>query len=165
VANSPGVHFNPSGNFSSATSFPNPILISAAFDDDLVESIGRAIGAEARAFGNAGQAGLDFWTPNINPYRDPRWGRGLETPGEDPLRISNYVRHLLRGMEWASQDPDVVQTRQIVATCKHFAAYDLERWNNITRYKFDAIVSMQDLVEYYLPPFKQCKCKFLLPTT
>lgn len=156
VAYSPGVHFADSGEFSSATSFPNPITISAAFDDQLVESVGLAIGAEARAFGNAGRAGLDFWTPNINPFKDPRWGRGLETPGEDPLRVSNYVKHLLRGMEWASKDPDTVEKRQVIATCKHYAAYDLERWNGVVRYAFDAIVSIQDLVEYYLPPFKQC---------
>jgi beta-D-xylosidase 4 len=155
VAFSPGVEFADSGEFSSATSLPNPITISAAFDDDLVEAIGLAIGVEARAFGNAGRAGLDFWTPNINPFKDPRWGRGLETPGEDPLRVSRYVRSLLRGMEWASKSEHSGK-RQIIATCKHYAAYDLERWNGVVRYSFDAIVSMQDLVEYYLPPFRQC---------
>lgn len=156
VAFSPGVHFTDSGNFSSATSFPNPITLSAAFDDQLVESVGIVIGSEGRAFANAGRAGLNFWTPNINPFKDPRWGRGLETPGEDPRRITGYIKHLLRGMEWASQDPADIERRQVIATCKHFAAYDLERWNGVTRYMFDAIVSMQDLVEYYLPPFKQC---------
>ncbi|KAF2015354.1 glycoside hydrolase family 3 protein [Aaosphaeria arxii CBS 175.79] len=156
VAFSPGVNFSNAGEFSSATSFANPITISAAFDDDLVEKIGLVIGAEARAFGNAGRAGIDFWTPNINPFKDPRWGRGLETPGEDPLRIAKYVKHLLKGMEWASQDPDIVGKRQIIATCKHFAAYDLERWKGVVRYAFNAIVSLQDLVEYYLPPFRQC---------
>jgi beta-D-xylosidase 4 len=70
--------------------------------------------------------------------------------------VSNYVKHLLSGMEWASQDPAAIEKRQVVATCKHYAAYDLERWNGVVRYAFDAIVSMQDLVEYYLPPFKQC---------
>lgn len=114
------------------------------------------IGSEGRAFANAGRASLDFWTPNINPFKDPRWGRGLETPGEDPRRIAGYVKHLLMGMEWANQDANLVEDRLVIATCKHFTAYDLERWNGITRYKFDAIVSMQDLVEYYLPPFKQC---------
>jgi beta-D-xylosidase 4 len=156
VAFSPGVHFADSGEFSSATSWPNPITISAAFDDEMVEAIGLAIGIEARAFGNAGRSGVDFWTPNINPFKDPRWGRGLETPGEDPLRVSYYVKHLLRGMEWGGQDPETAEKRQIIATCKHFAAYDLERWKGVVRYSFDAIVSMQDLVEYYLPPFKQC---------
>ena len=96
VAYSPGVQFANSGNFSSATSFPLPITIAAAFNDDLVQAIGKTIGVEARAFANAGRAGLDFWTPNINPFKDPRWGRGLETPGEDPFRISQYVEALLR---------------------------------------------------------------------
>jgi beta-D-xylosidase 4 len=156
VANSPSVHFAPSGEFSSATSFANPITISAAFDDELVERIGKAIGTEGRAFANAGRAGLDFWTPNINPFKDPRWGRGLETPGEDPFRVSQYVKHLLKGMEWASYEPSDARGRQIIATCKHFASYDLERWEGIVRQKFDAQVRMQDLVEYYLPSFRQC---------
>ncbi|KAL5383446.1 hypothetical protein DPSP01_005845 [Paraphaeosphaeria sporulosa] len=156
VAGSPGVRFASSGNFSSATSFPLPITISAAFDDGLVQAVGQAIGTEARAYANAGRAGLDFWTPNINPFKDPRWGRGLETPGEDPFRISKYVEALLKGMEWSGKDPGPGDKRQVLATCKHYAAYDLERWNGVVRYSFDAIVSMQDLVEYYLPPFKQC---------
>ncbi|KAF2203020.1 glycoside hydrolase [Delitschia confertaspora ATCC 74209] len=151
VAYSPGVTFSGSGEFESATSFANPITLSAAFDDALVESVAGIIGQEARAFANAGHAGLDFWTPNINPFKDPRWGRGLETPGEDPFRVSNYVKHLLKGLEGNNN-----KTRQIIATCKHYAAYDLERWNGVVRYAFDAIVPMQDLVEYYLPPFKQC---------
>jgi beta-D-xylosidase 4 len=150
VANSPGVRFANEGDFSSATSFPETINLASAFDDALVEAVAGIIGKEARAFANGGKAGLDYWTPNINPFKDPRWGRGMETPGEDPLRVSNYVKHLLRGMEGTKS------TRQIIATCKHYAAYDLERWNGIVRYSFDAVVTMQDLVEYYLPPFKQC---------
>ncbi|KAF2183990.1 glycoside hydrolase family 3 protein [Zopfia rhizophila CBS 207.26] len=150
VAFSRGVHFNNSGDFSSATSFPNAITLSAAFDDSLVEEVASIIGSEARAFANNGRAGLDFWTPNINPFKDPRWGRGLETPGEDPLRVSNYVKHLIRGLEGTGD------IRQVIATCKHYAAYDLERWNGVVRYAFDAVVSMQDLVEYYLPPFREC---------
>lgn len=156
VAYSPAVKYAATGEFSSATSFANPITISAAFDDDLVERVGKTIGMEGRAFANAGRAGLDFWTPNINPFKDPRWGRGLETPGEDAFRVARYVKHLLRGMEWASQEPDETRGRQIIATCKHFASYDLERWEGIVRQKFDAKVRMQDLVEYYLPPFREC---------
>jgi len=79
VAASPGVTFNRSGSaFSSATSFPNTITMSAAFDDDLVYKIAKVISTEARAFINAGLGGLDYWTPNVNPYKDPRWGRGHE---------------------------------------------------------------------------------------
>ncbi|KAH8894300.1 glycoside hydrolase [Thozetella sp. PMI_491] len=151
VAASPGVAFNRTGNtYGYATSFANPITMSAAFDDDLIYEIASVVSTEARAFSNAGLAGLDFWTPNINPYKDPRWGRGSETPGEDPLRIKGYVRALLAGLE--GNQP----TRKVIATCKHYAAYDLERWSGITRYRFDAIVSSQDLSEYYLPPFQQC---------
>ena len=79
VAASPGVRFNSTGSpFSYATSFPNTITLAAAFDDDLVHDVADAISTEARAFSNAGFAGLDYWTPNINPYKDPRWGRGHE---------------------------------------------------------------------------------------
>lgn len=103
VAGSPGVTFNrtdgDNAEFAYATSFASPITLSAAFDDDLVERVATVVSTEARAFSNAGRAGLDFWTPNINPYKDPRWGRGAETPGEDPFRIKGYVRSLLRGLE------------------------------------------------------------------
>lgn len=79
VAASPGVRFNSTGSpFSYATSFPNTITLAAAFDDDLVYDVADSISTEARAFSNAGFAGLDYWTPNINPYKDPRWGRGHE---------------------------------------------------------------------------------------
>ncbi|KAI1342891.1 glycoside hydrolase family 3 protein [Xylariaceae sp. FL0016] len=147
---SPGVAFAGSGEFSSATSFASPILMSAAFDDDLIHAVAEIVSTEARAYSNAGRAGLDYWTPNINPYKDPRWGRGSETPGEDPFRIKNYVRALIDGLQGTEN------TTKVIATCKHYAAYDLERWEGMTRYKFDATVGMQDLVEYYLPPFQQC---------
>lgn len=126
--------------------------MSAAFDDELIQSVASVVSTEARAFSNVGRAGLDFWTPNINPYKDPRWGRGLETPGEDPFRISNYVKHLLLGLEGGLSPP----IRKVIATCKHFAAYDMEKWGGFTRHTFDAVVSTQDLAEYYLPPFQQC---------
>jgi xylan 1,4-beta-xylosidase len=58
-----------------------PILLAAAFDDALVEQVATVVSTEARAFANRGQAGLDFWTPNINPFKDPRWGRGSEVSG------------------------------------------------------------------------------------
>ncbi|KAF1959787.1 glycoside hydrolase [Byssothecium circinans] len=139
------------GPYSHATSFALPILLSAAFDDDNIAKVGSAISTEARAFSNAGRAGLDYWTPNVNPFKDPRWGRGLETPGEDPFRIKGYVKHLLHALEGDSNP-----VKKVVATCKHYAAYDLEDWNGVTRYEFDAKVSLQELVEYYLAPFQQC---------
>ncbi|KAI1076215.1 glycoside hydrolase family 3 protein [Whalleya microplaca] len=150
VGSSPGVVFADSGEYSSATSFASPILMSAAFDDGLIHEVAEAVSTEARAFSNAGNAGLDYWTPNINPYKDPRWGRGSETPGEDPFRIKGYVKALIDGLQG---DQNITK---VIATCKHYAAYDLEKWEGITRYRFDAIVGMQDLVEYYLPPFQQC---------
>ena len=76
----------------------------------------------------------------------------METPGEDPFRIQNYVKHLLLGLEGDKSQP----FKKVVATCKHYAAYDLEDWEGVTRYAFNANVSMQDMVEYYLPPFQQC---------
>ncbi|KAI0881476.1 glycoside hydrolase family 3 protein [Annulohypoxylon maeteangense] len=147
---SPGVAFAPSGEFSHATSFASPILLSAAFDDDLVHAVADAISTEARAYSNSGHAGLDYWTPNINPYKDPRWGRGSETPGEDPFRIKGYVKALIDGLQGKEN------ITKVISTCKHYAAYDLEYWGGVKRYEFDAIVGMQDLVEYYLPPFQQC---------
>ncbi|KAJ4417107.1 hypothetical protein N0V85_001989 [Neurospora sp. IMI 360204] len=141
VAGSPGVHFNTTGYpFSYATSFANAINLGATFDDELVYEVGTAISTEARAFANFGFGGLDYWTPNINPYKDPRWGRGAETPGEDPLRIKGYVKALVAGLEGNGT------VRRVIATCKHYAAYDLERWRGLTRYEFDAIVSLQDLI-------------------
>ncbi|KAL2141315.1 hypothetical protein VTI28DRAFT_2549 [Corynascus sepedonium] len=151
VAFSPGVSFDFGGDeFSYATSFANSITLASAFDDDLVYKVASAISTEARAFANGGRAGLDYWTPNINPYKDPRWGRGHETPGEDPVRIKGYVKALLAGLEGDKA------TRKVIATCKHYAAYDLELWQGVSRHAFDAVVSLQDLSEYYLPPFQQC---------
>ncbi|SPO02550.1 related to xylan 1,4-beta-xylosidase [Cephalotrichum gorgonifer] len=151
---SPGVSFAQNGSYSSATSFANPILLSAAFDDELVFKVASTISTEARAFNNAGRAGLDYWTPNINPLRDPRWGRGMETPGEDPRRIRGYVRALLAGLEGEGDDNG--GTKKVLATCKHYAGNDIERWGDVTRHNFSATVSLQDLVEYHLPGFRQC---------
>lgn len=127
-----------------------PLLMSAAFDDDLIFKIANIIGNEARAFGNAGKAPVDFWTPDINPFRDPRWGRGSETPGEDIARIKGYTKALLAGLEGDKKE------RKIIATCKHYVGYDMESWGGTDRHKFDAKITMQDLAEYYMPPFQQC---------
>ncbi|KAJ7202796.1 beta-xylosidase [Mycena pura] len=152
VALSPGVTFASSGNFSSATSFPGPLLMSAAFDDAMIEAVAAVISTEARAFNNANRAGLDFFTPNINPFRDPRWGRGQETPGEDPFRVAQYVFNLVQGLQ-GGIDPPLFK---VVADCKHFAGYDLENWEGNLRFSFNAIISQQDLAEFYTPPFQSC---------
>ncbi|KAI4294014.1 glycoside hydrolase family 3 protein [Schizophyllum commune Loenen D] len=153
VAASPGVVFaSPGEDFSSATSFPMPINMGSAFDDALMLAVGNVTSTEARAFNNAGLAGLDYWTPNINPFKDPRWGRGAETPGEDPLHAARYVRTLVEGLQGGIDPPSL----KVAADCKHWAAYDLEDWGGVARYAFDAVVSAQDLAEYYAPPFKSC---------
>jgi len=72
----PYTNFSDSGDFGYSTSFPQPITMGAAFDDALITEVATVISTEARAFNNANRTGLDFWTPNINPFRDPRWGRG-----------------------------------------------------------------------------------------
>ncbi|KAH9913340.1 beta-xylosidase [Epithele typhae] len=130
VAGSPGVNFSRSGDFSHATSFPQPILMGAAFDDPLIQAVASIVSTEARAFNNVGRAGLDFWTPNINR---PRWGRGQETPGEDPFHLAQYVYNLIVGLQ-GGLDPT-----------PYFKI-------GIQRYGFNAIVTQQDLSEYYLPP-------------
>jgi beta-D-xylosidase 4 len=127
-----------------------PLQMSAAFDDELIFKVANIIGNEARAFGNGGVAPVDFWTPDINPFRDPRWGRGSETPGEDITRIKGYTKHLLAGLE--GDKPE----RKIIATCKHYVGYDMEAWGGTDRHHFDAKIGMQDLAEYYMPPFQQC---------
>ncbi len=110
------------------------------------------ISTETRAFNNFGFAGLDYFTPNINPFKDPRWGRGQETPGEDPFHISQYVLQLISGLQGGIDPPQF----KIAASCKHLAAYDLELWQGIARFSFDAVVSSQDMSEFYLPTFRTC---------
>lgn len=97
VGNSPGVTFV--GSTPSATSFPEVISTSHSFNVDLIHSIGSAISTEGRVFNNKGHSGLTFWTPNINIFRDPRWGRGMETPGEDPVLNGAYAAYFVRGMQ------------------------------------------------------------------
>ncbi|KAK2798989.1 hypothetical protein FQN51_007217 [Onygenales sp. PD_10] len=156
VAHSPGVEFAREGEeFDSATSFPQPIGIGAAFDDGLVYEIASVVSTEARAFSNAGRAGLDFWTPNINPFKDPRWGRGQETPGEDPYHLQRYVAQLLAGLEGTRDETSPY--KKVAACCKHYTAYDLEgTMDGVNRHNFDALVTPRDMTDYYMPPFKTC---------
>ena len=152
LASAPGTNFNDSGEWSYATSFPQPITMAAAFDDALIYAIAEVISTEARAYNNANMAGLDFWTPNINPFRDPRWGRGQETPGEDNYVVKRYIENYVTAMQ-GGRSPEHYKT---IATCKHYTAYDMEFWQGNTRYGFDAIVSDHDLSSYYMQPFVQC---------
>ena len=107
--------------YNSSSSFPSPINFGATFDDDLAFGLGHWTGVEARAFTNAGRGGVDLWSPNINPFRDPRWGRGQEVPGEDPYTIGRYAYNYVLGMQ-RGEDPRYYLA---VADCKHYAAYDL----------------------------------------
>jgi beta-D-xylosidase 4 len=111
--------------------------MASAFDDDMIEKVGEVIGIEARAFGNVGYSGYDYWMPDVNPYRDPRWGRGAETAGEDILRIKRYAAAIVRGVEGPGPQ------RRIIATCKHYAGNDIEAWHNVTRHDFDARITTQ----------------------
>ncbi|RRT70931.1 hypothetical protein B296_00022296 [Ensete ventricosum] len=119
-------------NVPGATSFPLPITSAAAFNEQLWKAIGQAVSTEARAMHNVGMAGLTFWSPNINVVRDPRWGRILETPGEDPFVVGRYAVNFVRGMQdvvgqETSEDPNT-RPLKVSACCKHYAAYDLDHW-------------------------------------
>jgi beta-D-xylosidase 4 len=96
------------------------------------------VSTEARAMHNVGLAGLTFWSPNINIFRDPRWGRGQETPGEDPLLASKYAVGYVTGLQDAGGGSDALK---VAACCKHYTAYDVDNWKGVERYTFDAVVS------------------------
>ena len=115
----------------------------------------QAVSTEARAMYNVGLAGLTFWSPNVNVFRDPRWGRGLETPGEDPYLTSAYASSYVKGLQQSEPhaEPDRLK---VAACCKHYTAYDLDSWNGIQRLTFNAAVSQQGLAEIYDAPFKSC---------
>ncbi|KAJ1261936.1 hypothetical protein BS78_09G067000 [Paspalum vaginatum] len=153
-----GIHLD-QGAVRSATSFPQVLLTAATFNDDLWFRIGQATGKEARALYNIGQAeGLTMWSPNVNIFRDPRWGRGQETPGEDPAVASRYAAAFVRGLQGSASNtrsapPPVLQTS---ACCKHATAYDLEDWKGVSRYSFKATVTAQDLADTFNPPFRSC---------
>ncbi|PQM39646.1 beta-xylosidase/alpha-L-arabinofuranosidase 2 [Prunus yedoensis var. nudiflora] len=137
-----------------ATSFPQVILTAASFNASLFEAIGRVVSTEARAMYNVGLAGLTYWSPNINIFRDPRWGRGQETPGEDPLLSSKYGSSYVRGLQ--QTDGGDKNKLKVAACCKHYTAYDLDNWKGVDRYHFNAVVTKQDLDDTFQPPFKSC---------
>ncbi|GBG33126.1 Beta-D-xylosidase 1 [Hondaea fermentalgiana] len=151
VADSPGVAFvEPCAH---ATSFPQVLTTAAALNRTLVRKIAAAISTEARAFNNAGRASLTYWTPNINVFRDPRWGRGQETPGEDPYVNGQYAADFVRAFQEDEADPSRLKNS---ACCKHFAAYSIENWHGHDRFSFNGVVSPRDLHETYLPAFERC---------
>lgn len=150
----PGVIFG--GDYPAATSFPQPISAAASFNASLWELIGRVVSDEGRAMYNGGHAGLTYWSPNVNIYRDPRWGRGQETPGEDPNLAGKYAVSYVRGLQEATGGRSGYLHLKVAACCKHFTAYDLDNWHGMDRFHFNAKVSKQDLEDTFDVPFKAC---------
>ncbi|XP_065184940.1 uncharacterized protein LOC135815553 [Sycon ciliatum] len=140
------------GSTGCATSFPHALGLAATFNRTLWTMVGETIATEGRALHNQGKIGLSMWAPDINLFRDPRWGRGQEVPGEDPYLSAEYVAHYSRALQ-EGEDPRYLK---LISSCKHFSAYDLEHWGNVTRNEYNAIVGEQDLVEYYWVPFRSC---------
>jgi len=142
------------GRSGNATVFPQAIGLAATFDTDLAYRTASAVSDEARAIHNAAVAkdnrarytGITFWTPNINIFRDPRWGRGQETYGEDPNLTSQMGLKYMQGLQ--GNNPNYLK---VAACAKHFAVHSgPER----LRHEFNATVSNKDLYETYLPAFE-----------
>ena len=89
---------------------------------------------------NGGRAGLTYWSPNVNIFRDPRWGRGQETPGEDPAVAGKYAAAYVRGLQQAHGGKSGHLRLKVAACCKHYTAYDLDNWNGVDRFHFNAKV-------------------------
>ncbi|XP_066338580.1 probable beta-D-xylosidase 2 isoform X1 [Miscanthus floridulus] len=150
----PGVKFG--GAFPGATAFPQVIGAAASLNATLWELIGRAVSDEARAMYNGGRAGLTFWSPNVNIFRDPRWGRGQETPGEDPAISARYAAAYVRGLQQPYSSGHHHNRLKLAACCKHFTAYDLDSWGGTDRFHFNAVVGAQDLEDTFNVPFRAC---------
>jgi beta-glucosidase len=137
-----------------ATNFPQSIGLAASFDMALMRSVANVIGDEGRAKYNEAQlkgdhrrfSGLTFWSPNVNIFRDPRWGRGQETFGEDPYLTGRLGVEFVRGLQ--GDDPKYLK---LVATPKHFAVHSGPEQD---RHHFNAQVSDHDLEDTYLPAFR-----------
>ena len=138
-----------------ATVFPQAIGMAASFNTDLMYKVATAISDEARAkynefkkFGSTElYQGLTYWSPNINIFRDPRWGRGHETYGEDPLLTGKMGTAFIKGLQGEGK------YRKLDATIKHYAVHSGPEYE---RHGFDARVSEKDLYETYLSAFKYC---------
>lgn len=138
-----------------ATVFPQAIGLGATFDEALLFQIGEAVSTEARAKYNENEKhedrdiykGITLWSPNVNVFRDPRWGRGHETYGEDPTLIARLGVAFIKGLQG---DGEYLRT---AACAKHFAVHSGPEEK---RHFFDAKVSMKELWETYLPQFEAC---------
>ena len=144
------------GRNGTATVFPITMCMAASWNDALLQDVFTAVSDEARAKNQeAKKSGklkryqcLSFWTPNINIFRDPRWGRGQETYGEDPYLTSKMGLAVVRGL----QGPENSKYRKLLACAKHFAVHSGPEWN---RHSFDVQqLPARDLWETYLPAFK-----------
>mgnify|MGYP000879540476 CR=1 FL=1 len=145
-----------------ATVFPQVIGLAATWDPDLIRRTGSAIGDEARAKHHAalrrhgeagGYQGLTFWSPNVNIFRDPRWGRGQETWGEDPFLTGELASAYVMGLQGDGDAQDVPHRYLKAAACaKHFAVHS---GPEALRHSFDAVVSRRDLHATYLPAFRK----------
>jgi beta-glucosidase len=139
-----------------ATVFPQAIGLAATFNTDLMFKIAQTISTEARAkhhdFVRKGERdkfkGLTFWSPNINLFRDPRWGRGQETYGEDPYLTGRMGVAFVKGLQ--GDDPKYFK---IISTPKHYAVHS---GPESERHRMNILVSKKDLYETYLPHFKEC---------
>ena len=145
----------------SATVYPQPIGMASSFDKYLLKEIFTAVSDEARVKNRIAAAagegvniyeGVTFWTPNINIYRDPRWGRGMETYGEDPYLTGQLGMEVVRGLQGEITD-GILKTH---ACAKHYAVHS---GPESTRHSYDARVSERDLRETYLPAFKDLVTK------
>ena len=139
-----------------ATVFPMPIAMASSFDAELLEQVFTATSDEGRIKWNIARSsnddnmwykGLSYWTPNINIFRDPRWGRGMETYGEDPYLTSQLGMAVVRGLQGDNKDGVI----KALACAKHYAIHS---GPESSRHSFDAVVSERDLWETYLPAFK-----------
>lgn len=138
-----------------ATMFPQAIALGASFDEELLKEIGEVIAVETRAKYNESikegdrdiYKGLTVWSPNVNLFRDPRWGRGHETYGEDPYLISRMGVAFIKGLQG---DGEYLKT---AACAKHFAVHS---GPEDMRHYFDAKVSLKEMWETYLPAFEAC---------
>lgn len=144
------------GRNGTATVYPITMQMASTFDDDLVERVFTAVSDEGRAKNTvARRLGkpernqcLSFWTPNINIFRDPRWGRGQETYGEDPYLTARMGTAVVRGL----QGPDSTKYRKAYACAKHYAVHSGPEWN---RHTFNVNnIGERDLWETYLPAFE-----------
>jgi beta-glucosidase len=137
------------------TVFPQAIGMAAGWDADAMQQMADYTATEGRAIYNTASAkgdfsiyhGLTYWTPNINIFRDPRWGRGQETYGEDPFLTATLAAHFVQGLQ--GDDPRYLKA---AACAKHFAVHSGPEYN---RHEFNVTVSAYDLWDTYLPAFKK----------